>query len=93
MRNVISAKPGIRSFKDLLDAGSSPAWQKRCIYGQILSYLKKFERIIVISLFGMLALTITLTTIELGWLIIKEIITPPLFIPEPNELLNMYGSC
>ncbi|OGP88439.1 MAG: phosphate-starvation-inducible E-like protein [Deltaproteobacteria bacterium RBG_16_47_11] len=57
----------------------------------MLTYLKKFERIIVISLIGMMAVTITLTTIELGWLIIKEIVTPPLFMPEPNELLNIFG--
>ena len=39
----------------------------------MLTYLKKCERFIVISLIGMMTVTITLTTIELGWLIIKEI--------------------
>jgi uncharacterized membrane protein (DUF373 family) len=57
----------------------------------MLNYLKMFERIIVTSLIVMMAITIVLITIELGWLIIKEIATPPFFRPEPKELLNIFG--
>jgi uncharacterized membrane protein (DUF373 family) len=58
--------------------------------GHMVSYLKKFERVIVTALMAMMALTIFLSTIELGRLIIKDIITPPLLI-EINELLDIFG--
>jgi uncharacterized membrane protein (DUF373 family) len=57
----------------------------------MLNYLKIFERVIVTSLIVMMAITIILMTIELGWLIIKEIITPPFFTAEPKELLDIFG--
>ena len=53
--------------------------------------LKLFEKIIVSVLVGMLALVIALATIELGWLIIKDIITPPVFLLEISELIDIFG--
>jgi len=57
----------------------------------MLPLLKKFERIIVIALIAMMALTILLATIELAWLIIKDVITPPIILLEINELLDIFG--
>lgn len=57
----------------------------------MLTFLKKFERIIVTALIVMMVLTILLATIELGWLIIKDIITPPVILLEINELLDIFG--
>ena len=53
--------------------------------------LKLFEKIIVSVLVGMLALVIALATIELGWLIVKDIMTPPVFLLEINELIDIFG--
>ena len=39
----------------------------------------------------MMVVTISLATIELGWLIIKDIITPPVILLEINELLDIFG--
>jgi uncharacterized membrane protein (DUF373 family) len=58
--------------------------------GDMLSYLKQFERVIVIALMAMLALTIFLSTVELGRLIVKDIITPP-FLIDVKELLDIFG--
>jgi uncharacterized membrane protein (DUF373 family) len=58
--------------------------------GDMLSYLKQFERVIVIALMAMLALTIFLSTIELGRLIVKDIMTPP-FLIDVKELLDIFG--
>jgi uncharacterized membrane protein (DUF373 family) len=57
----------------------------------MLTFLKKFERIIVTALIVMMVVTILLATIELGWLIIKDIITPPVILLEIDELLDIFG--
>jgi uncharacterized membrane protein (DUF373 family) len=39
----------------------------------------------------MLAMVITLSVVELGWVLITDIITPPVFILEIRELLELFG--
>lgn len=57
----------------------------------MFEYLKKFKRAVIISLTIMMAFVLLLSTIELGWLIIKDIISPPLFLLDINELLDIFG--
>ncbi|MGD8763075.1 MAG: phosphate-starvation-inducible PsiE family protein [Desulfobacteraceae bacterium] len=57
----------------------------------MIEFLKKFERVIVHCLIAMMILTVLLTTIELGWIIIKDIITPPIILLEIEELLEIFG--
>jgi uncharacterized membrane protein (DUF373 family) len=57
----------------------------------MLRFLKKFERIIVTTLIVMMGVTILLATIELAWLIIKDVITPPVILLEIHELLDIFG--
>ena len=57
----------------------------------MLTFLKKFERMIVTSLIVMMALTILLATMELAWLIIKDVISPPIIFLEIQELLEIFG--
>ena len=57
----------------------------------MLDFLKKFERIVIISLISMMILVVLLVTIELGWIIIKDIITPPIILLEISELLEIFG--
>jgi len=57
----------------------------------VLTFLKKFERIIITTLTVMMVVTISLATIELGWLIIKDIISPPIILLEIDELLDIFG--
>ncbi|MDD2903843.1 MAG: phosphate-starvation-inducible PsiE family protein [Syntrophales bacterium] len=54
-------------------------------------YLKIFERIIVYALLIMMAITIFLATVDLGWIMVKDILTPPLFLISVNELLEIFG--
>ncbi len=53
--------------------------------------LKKFKRILIIFLTLMMALVLLLSAIELAWIIAKDISTPPLFILDINELLEIFG--
>lgn len=57
----------------------------------MIEAIKKFERVIFISLLVMMSLVVLLATIELGWIIIKDIITPPIFLLEINELFEIFG--
>jgi uncharacterized membrane protein (DUF373 family) len=52
--------------------------------------LKIFERVIVLALIAMMALIILLATVELGWIIVEDLITPPV-LPDINELLDVFG--
>ncbi|MFZ0611399.1 MAG: phosphate-starvation-inducible PsiE family protein [Desulfobacterales bacterium] len=51
----------------------------------------KIERVVVVALLIMMSLVVCLATVELGWFIIKDIITPPVFLLEIDELLEIFG--
>ena len=53
--------------------------------------LKKFEKAVTVTLVVMMAIVVLLATVELGWIIVKDIITPPVFLLEINELLDIFG--
>jgi len=57
----------------------------------MLRFLKNFERWIVSALIVMMVVTVLLATIELAWLIIKDVITPPVILLEIEELLDIFG--
>ena len=57
----------------------------------MIEFLKKFERIIVHSLIVMMIVVVLLATIDLGWIIVKDIITPPIIMLEIDELLEIFG--
>lgn len=57
----------------------------------MIAAIQKFERMIIRILLIMMSLVVLLATIELGWIIIKDIITPPLFLLEINELFEIFG--
>lgn len=57
----------------------------------MINLLKKFERIVTGVLLVMLALVIVLAMIELGWLLSKDIMKPPIFILEVEDLLEIFG--
>ena len=54
-------------------------------------YLEKLERAIVLSLLVMMVAVVLLSTVDLGWTIVKDIITPPLFLLDIDELLDVFG--
>ncbi|MBI9082958.1 MAG: phosphate-starvation-inducible PsiE family protein [Desulfobacterales bacterium] len=57
----------------------------------MLKWLRGFEQAVVRSLIFMMALIIFLATIELGYLILVDIISPPMFLLEIEELLDIFG--
>ncbi|NTW67355.1 MAG: phosphate-starvation-inducible PsiE family protein [Nitrospirae bacterium] len=57
----------------------------------MLDLLKKFEKAVTVTLVVMMAVVVLLATIELGWIIVKDVITPPVMLLEINELLDIFG--
>ncbi|MEW5789888.1 MAG: phosphate-starvation-inducible PsiE family protein [Pseudomonadota bacterium] len=57
----------------------------------MLAYLKKFERVVVLTLIAMLSIVVLLAVGELGWVLVQDAITPPVLILEIDELLDIFG--
>ena len=58
----------------------------------MLKLTEKFERVINVALLAMLALVLLLATVDLGWIILKDILTPPIFLLDVDELLELFGA-
>jgi uncharacterized membrane protein (DUF373 family) len=52
---------------------------------------KRFEQVIVYSLIGMMMVAILLSTIELGVIIVHEMIKPPFLLLNIKEMLEIFG--
>lgn len=57
----------------------------------MIGTIKKFERTIIFSLVIMMCFVLLLSTIELGWIMIKDILTPSVFLLEIDELFEIFG--
>ena len=57
----------------------------------MFSLLKKIEKVMIQALMVMMALVLGLATLDLGWLIIKDILTPPYVILSVSQLLDIFG--
>ena len=53
--------------------------------------LKKFEHAIIIALIFMMIVVILISTLELAYIIVVDIITPPIFWLEIDDLLDIFG--
>ena len=53
--------------------------------------IHKFEYGVVIVLVVLMAVVVLLATLELGWIIWKDLTSPPLFLLEIDELLDIFG--
>jgi uncharacterized membrane protein (DUF373 family) len=57
----------------------------------LLPHLDTFERIITRVLLVLMAGVVLLATVELAWILGKDVLTPPLFLLEIDELLELFG--
>jgi uncharacterized membrane protein (DUF373 family) len=58
---------------------------------KMIEVLKKFERYVVIALIVMMMIVVLVATVELGWIIIKDIMNPPMFLLVVADLLEIFG--
>jgi len=57
----------------------------------VFRYVEKFEELISRALLLMMAAVVLLTTIELAWILVKDVLTPPVFLLEIGEILELFG--
>lgn len=55
------------------------------------SALRGFERSVVVVLIATICLVIALATLDLLWLVIKDVMTPPVLLLEEAELLDIFA--
>ncbi len=51
----------------------------------------KFERVVSYILMIMMGIVILLALLDVGWLIIVDVVTPPFLILDVHELLDLFG--
>lgn len=57
----------------------------------MIQFLKKFERYIVNALIIMMIVVIFVAIIDLGWIIIQNLMRPPMFLFVIADLLEIFG--
>jgi uncharacterized membrane protein (DUF373 family) len=57
----------------------------------MMERLTRFQNAILIALTWMMALVVLLATLELFYIIVSEIVTPPLVLLEIDQLLEIFG--
>ena len=53
--------------------------------------MHRFERMVVVGLIFMMMIVILLGALDLAWLIVKDVISPPIILLEVDELLDIFG--
>jgi uncharacterized membrane protein (DUF373 family) len=53
--------------------------------------IEKLEKIILSTLIVMIAIVIIVSTVELGWIIVKDLMKPPVFLLEIADLKEIFG--
>jgi uncharacterized membrane protein (DUF373 family) len=57
----------------------------------MFTILKKYEKIMIQALMVMMAIVLGLATLDLGWLIVKDIAKSPFFLLSIDDLLEIFG--
>jgi uncharacterized membrane protein (DUF373 family) len=57
----------------------------------MFSLLKKYEKLMIFALMLMMAIVLGLATLDLAWIILKDIITEPYLLLHVDELLELFG--
>lgn len=57
----------------------------------MLNLMKQFEKHIIQILMVMMALVLALATLDLGWLIVKDLMEQPYFMLSIEQLLDIFG--
>ncbi len=57
----------------------------------MLAFMKKFENLMIQALMIMMALVLALATLDLGWLIIRDLMQQPYLLLSVDQLLEIFG--
>jgi len=57
----------------------------------MFTLLKKYEKLMIQSLMVMMAIVLGLATVDLAWLIIRDVLQPPFLLLSVDQLLEIFG--
>jgi uncharacterized membrane protein (DUF373 family) len=57
----------------------------------LTTWIRKLEHLVIRSLIFMMALIILISTVELGYYLVRDLLSPPFFFLEINDLLELFG--
>lgn len=57
----------------------------------ILKYINLFQTVIIKSILLMMAFVILSSTLEIGWILLIDMITPPYFLIGVEQILDIFG--
>ena len=57
-----------------------------------MAAMRWFEKGITLALIVMMALVLLLSTVDLGWTILKDILSPPTILLNVDQLVDIFGS-
>ena len=57
----------------------------------MLHHLQRFERVVIVALIIMMGMVVLLAAVELAFILVKDMVSPPVFILEIDELLDIFG--
>ena len=57
----------------------------------IIKYINKFQTLIIKIVIVMMAFVILSATLEIGWIVFKDLLTPPLFLIGVEQILDVFG--
>lgn len=53
--------------------------------------LGMFKRFVVLSLMALMSIIVAFSIVDLAWLLVVDLMTPPTFLLETDELLDIFG--
>jgi uncharacterized membrane protein (DUF373 family) len=53
--------------------------------------IRRFEHVVVVALVAIMVVVIAISTLDLGWLVIQDLATPPIALLGIDELLDILG--
>jgi uncharacterized membrane protein (DUF373 family) len=56
-----------------------------------MKQINKFQKLVVWSIIWMMVVVIFSTTVEIGWIIVRSLSTPPYFLFQVDKVLDIFG--
>jgi uncharacterized membrane protein (DUF373 family) len=56
-----------------------------------MKQINKFQKLVVWSIIWMMVVVIFSTTVEIGWIIVRSLSTPPYFMFQVDKVLDIFG--
>jgi uncharacterized membrane protein (DUF373 family) len=71
-----------------MDTAPKTRWSKE---ERWIALVKSFERIVIVVLMVLLMVIVAITTVELGWILFRDLFSTRLLVLDTEEMLDLFG--